>query len=143
MAHTQADNQHLLGLLFQLIGFLLLSAQKDRLIIRTPQNAYGLSVIVSLDQEKKEIVLHNYMDFVNLKDYVTVRYEVICDGLIKETGVVDSQELLDIPAHQERAVPVSFTVPESGKCFLKVTYIQKTPARFFPQDLSLDLRRLS
>ncbi len=28
-----------------------LSAQKDRLIIRTPQNAYGLSVIVSLDEE--------------------------------------------------------------------------------------------
>ncbi len=28
-----------------------LGAQKDRLIIRTPQNAYGLSVIVSLDQE--------------------------------------------------------------------------------------------
>ncbi len=101
------------------------------------KNVHRPARIVSLDQEKKEIVLHNYMDFVNLKDYVTVRYEVICDGLIKETGVVDSQELLDIPAHQERAVPVSFTVPESGKCFLKVTYIQKTAGQILPAGFEL------
>ena len=64
--------------------------------------------IVSLDQEKKEIVLHNY-----------------------------SPGLLDIPAHQERAVPVSFAVPESGKCFLKVTYIKKTASEVLPAGFEL------
>ena len=93
--------------------------------------------IVSLDQEKKEIVLHNYMDFVNLKEYLTVRYEVICDGFVRETGVIDSSGLLDIPAHQERAVPVSFAVPESGKCFLKVTYIKKTASEVLPAGFEL------
>lgn len=93
--------------------------------------------IVSLDQEKKEIVLHNYMDFVNLKEYLTVRYEVICDGFVRETGVIDSPGLLDIPAHQERAVPVSFAVPESGKCFLKVTYIKKTASEVLPAGFEL------
>ncbi len=93
--------------------------------------------IVSLDQEKKEIVLHNYMDFVNLKEYLTVRYEVVCDGSVRETGVVDSPGLLDIPAHQERAVPVFFTVPESGKCFLKVTYIQKKASEVLPAGFEL------
>lgn len=93
--------------------------------------------IVSLDQEKKEIVLHNYMDFVNLKEYLTVRYEVVCDGFVRETGVIDSPGLLDIPAHQERAVPVSFAVPESGKCFLKVTYIKKTASEVLPAGFEL------
>lgn len=93
--------------------------------------------IVSLDQEKKEIVLHNYMDFVNLKEYLTVRYEVVCDGFVRETGVIDSPGLLDIPAHQERAVPVSFAVPENGKCFLKVTYIKKTASEVLPAGFEL------
>ena len=77
------------------------------------------------------------MDFVNLKEYLTVRYEVICDGFVRETGVIDSPGLLDIPAHQERAVPVSFAVPESGKCFLKVTYIKKTASEVLPAGFEL------
>ena len=65
------------------------------------------------------------MDFTNLKDYLTVAYEVLCDGVSVESGAIDSEELLNIPAHGERTVPASFTVPAEGKCCLKVSYLLK------------------
>ena len=79
-----------------------------------------------------ELVLHNYMDFVNLKDYLTVAYEVTCDGVTAEKGAVADQALLDIPAHEEGTVPVSFTVPEKGKCFLKISYYRKDANELLP-----------
>jgi len=102
------------------------------------KNVYRPARVVSLRRGEtsgeagRELVLHNYMDFVNLKDYLTVEYEVTCDGVAFEKGAVTDQELLDIPAHEERAVPVTFTVPESGKCFLKVSYYQKNAGEVLP-----------
>ncbi len=84
------------------------------------------------DQGIKELVLHNYMDFVNLKDYLTIGYEVICDGIPVEKGAVTDPELLDIPAHGEKAVPFAFHIPESGKCFLKVSYYLKEANEILP-----------
>ncbi len=89
------------------------------------KNVYRPARVTAFDQEKKEITLKNYMDFTNLKDYLTVAYEVLCDGVSVESGVIDSEELLNIPAHGERTVPASFTVPTEGKCCLKVSYLLK------------------
>ena len=96
------------------------------------QNVYRPARVVSFDQEKQELLLHNYMDFLNLKDYVTIQYEVSCDGVVTECGTIEKAQLLDIPAHAEKTVPVSFTVPEKGKCFLKVTYLQKEATEVLP-----------
>ena len=92
------------------------------------KNVHRPARVVSLrgrEDSRQELIIHNYMDFVNLKDYLTLGYEVTCDGVVVEKGVVTDQELLDIPAHEERAVPIAFTVPEGGKCFLKVSYYLK------------------
>lgn len=40
--------------------------------------------IVSYDQENGQMVLHNYMDFDDLKDYVDIFYEMTQDGLTVE-----------------------------------------------------------
>ena len=96
------------------------------------KNVHRPARVVGFDQEKQELLLHNYMDFLNLKDYVTVKYEVSCDGFVTECGVIEDAQLLDIPAHEEKAVPVSFAVPEKGKCFLKVTYLQKKATEVLP-----------
>lgn len=90
------------------------------------KNVHRPARVVSVDAEKQEVVLHNYMDYVNLKDYITLRYELICDGTICESGIIDDANALNIPAHEENAVALPISViPEKGKCFLKITYMQK------------------
>lgn len=42
--------------------------------------------LVSFDQEKREVTLKNTTDFVSLKDYVSVVWEVTCDGKEVLTG---------------------------------------------------------
>ena len=96
------------------------------------KNVHRPARVVGFDQEKQELLLHNYMDFMNLKEYVTVQYQVSCDGVVTECGAIEDAKLLDIPAHEEKAVSVSFTVPEKGKCFLKVTYLLKEATEVLP-----------
>lgn len=83
-------------------------------------------------KRQMELVLHNYMDFVNLKDYLTIGYEVTCDGVTVEKGTVADQALLDIPAHEEKAIPITLSVPEKGKCFLKLSYYRKNESEVLP-----------
>ena len=96
------------------------------------KNVYRPARVVEFCQDEKELVLHNYMDFLNLKDYCEVRYEVLCDGIVTEESVSLDQRLLDIAPHEEKAVPVTFSVPEKGKCFLKVSYYQKEETELLP-----------
>lgn len=101
------------------------------------KNVHRPARVIAFDAEKKEIILKNYMDFVNLKDYVTVKYEVLCDGVAVESGVIDDEKLLDIPAHEEKAVPIIFSVPAGGKCYLKVSYFLKEANGVLPAGFSL------
>ncbi len=76
--------------------------------------------VVAFRQEKQELVLHNYMDFCNLQDYIIVKYEVTCDGVVVESG-----EIKDIPSiapHEEGAITLPIKPLRAGKCFLKVIY---------------------
>ncbi len=45
------------------------------------KNVYRPVRVVSYDQETGKLVLHNYLDFDDLKDYLDIRFEVIKDGL--------------------------------------------------------------
>lgn len=107
------------------------------------KNVHRPARVVSFDQEKKELVLHNYKDFVNLKDYLTVGYEVTCDGIVAGKGVVEDQALLDIAAHGEGVVPVAFDVPGEGKCFLKVSYYLKEATEVLPAGYLLGFDELA
>lgn len=96
------------------------------------KNVYRPARIAEFHQDKKELVLHNYMDFLNLKDFCKVRYEVICDGVVVEEGLAGEQGTVDLEPHEQKAVPLSFEVPQKGKCFLKVSYYQKKESAFLP-----------
>lgn len=96
------------------------------------KNVHRPARIVAFYQEKKELVIKNHMDFVNLKDYLTIQYEVICDGVTVEQGVIEDPEILDLPAHEEKVIPVSLEIPKQGKCFLKVTYLLKEATEVLP-----------
>ena len=45
------------------------------------KNVHRPARIVSYDQKTAELILHNYMDFDDLKDYIDIAYEVTQDGL--------------------------------------------------------------
>lgn len=86
-------------------------------------NVYRPARVVSYDAEKGTLKIHNYMDFMNLKDYLTFEWEVSCDGRIVEGGFVDDSDLLDIAPHAEGEVELKVGKPENGKAYLKVIWI--------------------
>lgn len=113
------------------------------------KNVYRPARVTAFDQDKKEITLKNYMDFLNLKDYLTVGYELTCDGLVVRKGVLKDEKSLDIPAHGEKAVPVvfegsaEFKFPEEGKCFLKISYYQKAATEVLPAGFLLGFEEIA
>lgn len=52
------------------------------------KNVYRPVRVVSYDKESGELVLHNYMDFDDLKDYVKISYELTQDGLVISKGIL-------------------------------------------------------
>ena len=83
------------------------------------KNVYRPVRIVSYDQENGQIVLHNYMDFDDLKDYVDIFYEMTQDGLTVEKG-----KLANVVAspHSDAEVELKLQVPNTGKIYLKLIY---------------------
>ena len=84
------------------------------------KNVYRPARVVSYDEESGKLVLHNYMDFDDLKDFIDVNYEVSCDGISVETGVL---ELPSIKVHSEKELELKIKIPNKGKVFLKLIYI--------------------
>lgn len=107
------------------------------------KNVHRPARVISFHQDKKELVLKNHMDFLNLKDYITMEYEVICDGAVTEKGKVENQELLNIPAHAEKTIPLNFRTPEKGKCFLKVSYHLKQETEILPSGFMLGFEEVA
>ena len=83
------------------------------------KNVYRPVRIVSYDQENGQMVLHNYMDFDDLKDYVDIFYEMTQDGLTVEKG-----KLANVVAspHSDAKVEFKLQVPNTGKIYLKLIY---------------------
>ncbi|MBT9751492.1 DUF4981 domain-containing protein [Coprococcus comes] len=83
------------------------------------KNVYRPARVISYDKESGELVLHNYMDFDNLKDYVKISYELTQDGLLIGKGKLDE---VSVAPHSEGKTNLQVNVPENGKCYLKLTY---------------------
>ncbi len=84
------------------------------------QNVYRPARVVSFQQETGELCLKNYMDYTDLKDYIYLTCEVNCDGRLAE------KQQLELPysilPRQTEKIMLDITVPECGKCYLKVGY---------------------
>lgn len=83
-------------------------------------NVYRPARVVSYNVKTGELVLRNYMDFLSLEDYADISYELTRDGMIIDSGEVSVEE--SIPAHRVGVTHLKLSVPEKGKCFLKVYY---------------------
>lgn len=98
------------------------------------KNVYRPARVISYDKESGELVLHNYMDFDNLKDYVKISYELTQDGLLIGKGKL--AEVSVIP-HSEGKTNLQVNVPENGKCYLKLTYHLKKEMPLLEEDYIL------
>ena len=83
------------------------------------KNVYRPVRVVSYDKESGELVLHNYMDFDDLKDYVKISYELTQDGLVISKGILSE---FSVASHGEGKTNLKISVPENGKCYLKLIY---------------------
>ena len=77
--------------------------------------------VTGFDQKNGTARLHNYMDFLNVRDYLNVGWELSCDGEIVGFGVLE-----DVPAiapHGEGTLRLpELRIPERGRCYLKLIY---------------------
>ena len=98
------------------------------------KNVYRPVRVVSYDQKNGQIVLHNYMDFDNLKDYVDISYEMTQDGLTVEKG-----KLANVVAapHSDAMVELKLQVPSTGKVYLKLIYRLKKQMPLLEQGYEL------
>ena len=98
------------------------------------KNVYRPVRVVSYDQKNGQIVLHNYMDFDNLKDYVDISYEMTQDGLTVEKG-----KLANVVAapHSDAEVKLKLQVPNTGKVYLKLIYRLKKQMPLLEQGYEL------
>ena len=98
------------------------------------KNVYRPVRVVSYDQKNGQIVLHNYMDFDNLKDYVDISYEMTQDGLTMEKG-----KLANVVAapHSDAEVELKLQVPNTGKIYLKLIYRLKKEMPLLEQGYEL------
>ena len=98
------------------------------------KNVYRPVRIVSYDQENGQMVLHNYMDFDDLNNYVDIFYEMTQDGLTVEKG-----KLANVVAspHSDAEVELKLQVPNTGKIYLKLIYRLKKEMPLLEQGYEL------
>ena len=95
------------------------------------KNVYRPARVISYDKESGELVLHNYMDFDDLKDYVKISCELTQDGLVISKGILPE---FSVAPHGEGITNLKINVPENGKCYLKLIYHLKKELPLLDED---------
>ena len=96
------------------------------------KNVHRPARVVSYDQENGSIVLKNEMNFVDLKDYLDIAYEVFCDGTVTASGKIDTANIPSVLPYRTGVITLPITAPEKGHAFLKLNYTLKEPNAFCP-----------
>ncbi len=75
--------------------------------------------LISYDRHSGELILHNYLDFADLSDYVSISYELSQDGTVIEHGTL---ETVSIKPHTDGRLSLPLTLPDAGRVYLKLIY---------------------
>ena len=87
------------------------------------RNVHRPARAVSYDPLDGKLILKNTLDFTDLKDFLSIRYEVQSDGIETAGGQIAPEELPAIAPHGTGVLQIPVTVPEEGRSFLKLTYL--------------------
>ena len=72
--------------------------------------------VTGYDAEKGTLTIKNYMNFVNLKDYAVLGYEVLVDGEVTESGKITDEALLELAAGCEKTIRLPFPCRSREMC---------------------------
>ena len=106
------------------------------------RNVYRPARVTAYRQETGELALHNYLDFTDLGDRVSLSWEVSCDGAVTAMGRISEEALGPVPPQGEGTISLPVPVPDRGKCFLKLYYHQKAPSELVPKGCLLGFDEL-
>lgn len=81
-------------------------------------------------QEGDRFLLRNMLDFTNLKEYLTIAWEITCNGEPWKHGVIDDPAALDVEPHQVKELPLKLPELPQGRVLLKFVYRQRMDAAF-------------
>ena len=95
------------------------------------KNVYRPARVISYNKESGELVIHNYMDFDDLKDYEKISYELTQDGLVISKGILPE---FSVAPHGEGKTNLKINVLENGKCYLKLIYHLKKELPLLDED---------
>lgn len=99
------------------------------------KNVYRPVRVTGYDQKTGTVTLHNYMDFCDLENYLYLGYEVSRDGHTVESGTVSLSQ--PVPPHKDGSATLPVAVPETGRCYLKLTSYLKETDRIREADMEL------
>ncbi len=94
------------------------------------KNVHRPARVCSYDQDSGILVLKNEMNFVDLKDYLDIFYEVSADGKVTAAGRVDEGSIPAIPPGKEAQLFLPVEVLERGRGYLKICYTLKKADAF-------------
>ncbi len=95
------------------------------------------------DPEKHSVLLHNFMDFNLLQDIVRIKYEASRDGNIYSSGYIPDCDIEPIPPRNEGYARLKISIPEKGRCCLKLKYLLKHKTELLPEGFLLGFDELS
>ena len=85
------------------------------------------------EQDTGTLVLKNEMNYVDIRDYLNIFYEVSADGKVVAAGKIDEANIPEILPGREAKISLPVTVPDKGKAYLKVLYTLKEADAFREQ----------
>ena len=109
--------------------------RKPHVGLKEYKNIYRPARVLHYNQETGDAVLHNYLNYVDLKDYIYLIYEMSVDGDAKYVTHINLDE--SIPAHGEGKIKLPVSVPDKGKCYLRVFYYLKNGTPLMQPDTLL------
>ena len=94
---------------------------------------------VSYDAESGKLVLHNYLDFTDLCDAVTIGYRVERDGILLKEGELPP---CHVSPHAEGTAFLPVDPPEAGKTYLQLFYRRKNGTAFVPEGFPIGFEEI-
>ncbi|MCI8948880.1 MAG: beta-galactosidase [Lachnospiraceae bacterium] len=89
------------------------------------KNVHRPARIRMLDQDTGTFLLKNQMNYVNIRDYLEISYEISTDGKTEFAGIIDTASIPEILPGKEAKILLPVLVPDKGKVYLKVFYTLK------------------
>ena len=91
----------------------------------------------SYDMQRQILTVENHLDFLDPASKISASWALMLDGAMIAGGTLF---LPSIQPHCSAEIPLSFFVPEQGRCYLKITYVLKEANACLPggHDLGFD-----